>query len=151
MRDPMWGSLAFAQKKSKYDSICYDAEENRVWLHEQQNITQRQLSFHRFWHWFVVFWIAICTALSGIAIQQSQKYLFWFKFHTFQQFINNHVNWACIFAAYIGMNLMLVSVAAYLTAYVEPVIKGKTGEGGMNHPRVWSRNIGGTSKRRITN
>lgn len=128
-------------QQTKYDSIDFDDCESRVYL-KDRHTSFLELERYAAVQWLLITQIAIATAATGFLLTRAVLAITTIKFNWMHALISNSVPWGLIYLCFVVLNGFLVAVAASLTVFLEPVIKGsgipeiKCTLNGIKIPRV---------------
>lgn len=109
---------------SLFDSFDFDDCESRVYLKDRHQSFVEQDRWGNRVQWLLIFQIAIATACVGFLLTRAVLAIQIFKFNLMHQLIDEKISWSLIYLVYVVINALLVAVAACLTIFLEPVIKG---------------------------
>lgn len=114
-----------SEVKDLYESLDYDPMENFVYSNSLAGKTLRAFARENVWKWVVVILIGAITALFALAIDYGVTTISEFKFSLTRNIIAKCGDCFILpLFTYICSNLILVSVASVLVAFVEPVAGG---------------------------
>jgi chloride channel 7 len=114
-----------SEVKDMYESLDYDPMENFVYSNSLAGKTLRAFARENVWKWVVVILIGGITALFALAIDYGVTTISEFKFSLTRNIIAKCGDCFILpLFTYICSNLILVSVASFLVAFVEPVAGG---------------------------
>ncbi|KAI1295357.1 H(+)/Cl(-) exchange transporter 7 [Halotydeus destructor] len=111
----------------KFESLDYDVCENTLFKEEQKKHGYKLVFQKNFLRWFVVFFIAILTALTACTIVAAVDIISEFKYVRLKSWMDDCFNQNCLympFGFWLITNALPVMIGSIVVTYIAPVAAG---------------------------